>query len=50
MTLDEILSLIANTGFPIVVASYFILRMEEKLDKLTETIATLSHTIESKMQ
>lgn len=50
MTLDEILSLIANTGFPIVVASYFILRMEEKLDKLTETIAGLSHTIESKMQ
>ena len=50
MTLDEILSLIANTGFPIVVASYFILRMEEKLDKLTETIADLSHTIESKMQ
>ena len=50
MTLEEILSLIANTGFPIVVASYFILRMEEKLDKLTETIAALSHTIESKMQ
>ncbi|MDY3118350.1 MAG: YvrJ family protein [Peptoniphilus sp.] len=49
MTLDGILSLIANTGFPIVVASYFILRMEEKLDKLAETIADLGRTIESKM-
>lgn len=50
MNLDDILSLIANTSFPIVVASYFIIRMEEKLDKLTETIAELGHTIESKMQ
>ncbi|WP_234970564.1 YvrJ family protein [Aedoeadaptatus urinae] len=50
MNLDDILSLIANTGFPIVVASYFIIRMEEKLDKLAETIAELGHTIESKMQ
>ena len=50
MNLDDILSLIANTGFPIVVASYFIIRMEEKLDKPTETIAELGHTIESKMQ
>ena len=50
MNLDEILSLIANTGFPIVVASYFIIRMEEKLDKLAEAISELGHTIESKMR
>lgn len=46
MTLEELLSMIANTGFPIVVASYFILRMEEKLSQLNQSIQELSHTIE----
>ncbi|WP_180500855.1 YvrJ family protein [Aedoeadaptatus nemausensis] len=44
--MDEILTMIANTGFPIVVASYFILRMEEKLDRLNETIGDLASIIE----
>lgn len=46
MSMDEILTMIANTGFPIVVASYFILRMEEKLDRLNETIGDLASIIE----
>ena len=46
MTLDELLAMIANTGFPIVVASYLILRMEEKLDRLNETIGDLASIIE----
>ncbi|WP_322627838.1 YvrJ family protein [Aedoeadaptatus coxii] len=46
MTLDELLAMIANTGFPIVVASYLILRMEEKLDKLNDTIRELASIIE----
>lgn len=46
MGMDELLAMIANTGFPIVVASYFILRMEEKLDKLNETIGDLALIIE----
>lgn len=46
MGIDELLALIANTGFPIVVASYFILRMEDKLDRLNKTIGDLANTIE----
>lgn len=38
--------MIANTGFPIVVASYLILRMEEKLDKLNDTIRELASIME----
>lgn len=46
MTLDELLAMIANMGFPIVVASYLILRMEEKLDKLNDTIRELASIME----
>lgn len=46
MDLDQILNLIANTGFPIVVASYFIVRMENKLTQLNESIHDLSRSIE----
>lgn len=45
MELDVLLSLIANTGFPIVVASYFILRMESRLEELTASIQSLQETI-----
>ncbi|MDY6045087.1 MAG: YvrJ family protein [Peptoniphilus sp.] len=41
MGFEDLLSLIANTGFPIAVASYFIVRMEDKLDQLNETIGEL---------
>lgn len=46
MTMDELLAMVANTGFPIVVASYFILRMEERLRDLNDSIQKLSHSIE----
>lgn len=49
MPLEQILSLIANTGFPIVVASYMILRMEDKLEMLNNSILELSHSIEKSM-
>lgn len=46
MDLDALLNLIANTGFPIVVASYFIVRMENKLGELCETIQELRVSID----
>lgn len=44
--MEEFLAMIANTGFPIVVASYFILRMEQKLSDLNDSIQKLSHSID----
>lgn len=45
MGIDDLLALIANTGFPIAVASYLIFRMEEKLDRLNETLSDLATII-----
>lgn len=36
--MQEFFTLIANFGFPIVVAGYLLFRFENKIDKLTETI------------
>lgn len=42
MELDGILEAIANVGFPIVVTGYLLLRIESKLDKLTDAISQLT--------
>jgi hypothetical protein len=42
--MEEWLSAIANFGFPIVITGYLLLRMETKLDKLTEAIQALKET------
>ena len=37
--LDDLLNLIANVGFPIAVAAYLLIRIENKLGDLTRAIA-----------
>lgn len=44
--MEDILSSIANMGFPIVVASFMLLRMESKMEELNETLARLMTAIE----
>lgn len=44
--MEEILSGIGNFGFPIVLSMYLLIRIEGKLDVLSETIAKLSSVIE----
>jgi len=44
---EEILTQIANFGFPIVVSIYLLVRIEEKLNQLTESINELSKVIAS---
>lgn len=44
--MEDILSSIANMGFPIVVASFMLLRMESKMEELNETLARLMAAIE----
>ena len=43
--LDELYSNIANLGFPIVISIYLLVRIEGKLNQLTESITELSKTI-----
>jgi hypothetical protein len=43
--MEEILKLITNYGFPIVVAVYLLIRMEGKLSILTEAISKLTDVI-----
>jgi len=43
--MEEILTQIANFGFPIVVSIYLLVRIEEKLNQLTESINELSRVI-----
>lgn len=44
--MEEILLQIGNYGFPILITVYLLLRMENKLDKLTESIYDLNKTME----
>ncbi len=43
--MDELISMIANIGFPIVVSIYLLVRIEEKLDLLSNSILELSNVI-----
>jgi hypothetical protein len=45
--MEEIINQIANFGFPIVLSIYLLVRVEGKLEKLTESINELSKTIAS---
>lgn len=43
--MEEIISMVGNYGFPIAVSFYLLLRLESKMDKLTESIAELTLTL-----
>lgn len=36
--LDSFINLVSNVGFPIVVTAYLLIRLEAKLEKLTEAL------------
>lgn len=44
--MEEVLSGISNFGFPIILSMYLLIRIEGKMDKLSETIAKLSSALE----
>jgi hypothetical protein len=44
--MEEILKTIGNFGFPIVVSIYLLVRIEEKLQQLTESINKLAAVVE----
>ncbi|WP_084315459.1 YvrJ family protein [Clostridium hydrogeniformans] len=43
--MDGFINLIANVGFPIAVSIYLLIRIEGKLESLTESINALTNTI-----
>lgn len=43
--MDDLLNLIANVGFPIAVAAYLLIRIENKLSDLTRAISELRECI-----
>jgi len=47
MPLETILQAVANVGFPIVVCTYLLVRIEGKLETLAASIADLAGVVES---
>ncbi|MGG7144670.1 YvrJ family protein [Clostridium nigeriense] len=45
--MEELVNLVANIGFPIAVSLYLLIRIEGKLENLTNSINNLSQTINS---
>lgn len=45
--MEELFSSITNLGFPIVLSMFLLMRIETKLDKLSEAINELNKTIVS---
>lgn len=45
MVMEEVVVLIGNFGFPVAVSLYLLIRLEGKLETLTESIHSLSEAI-----
>lgn len=43
--LELFISLVSNVGFPIMVAAFLLLRLEMKMEKLTEALMNLQETL-----
>lgn len=43
--MEEILGMVANVGFPIAVAAYLLVRIENRLDALSASIGELARAV-----
>ena len=48
MTINELISLIGNVGFPVAVSAYLLIRLEKQLDSLANSINKLNNIISAK--
>lgn len=46
--MTELVTLIGNLGFPIAITLYVLVRLESKMEKLTDTIVKLTNVLEIK--
>ena len=49
MTINELIGLIGNVGFPVAVAAYLLIRLEKQLDSLSSSINKLNNIISAKV-
>ena len=49
MELNDLTDLITNTGFPVVVTAYLLIRLEKQLNDLTTSITKLNTIIAAKL-
>lgn len=45
--MEDIVAVIANLGFPIAISVFLLVRIENRMEKLTESINALANTIAS---
>ena len=49
MTINELIGLIGNVGFPVAVSAYLLIRLEKQLDSLSSSINKLNNIISVKV-
>ena len=49
MEFDRLLSAAADYGFPMLVSSYLLIRMEGRIEKLSANIENLTHVLQDRL-
>ena len=49
MEINELMNLIANNGFPVVVSAYLLIRLEKQINTLSNSINKLNTIISTKL-
>lgn len=49
MTINELIGLVGNVGFPVAVSAYLLIRLEKQLDCLSSSINKLNTIISAKV-
>jgi len=49
MTINELIGIIGNVGFPVAVSAYLLIRLEKQLDSLSNSINKLNNIISAKI-
>ena len=48
MTINELIGLIGNVGFPVAVSAYLLIRLEKQINSLSNSISKLNNIISAK--
>ncbi len=49
MEFDRLLSAVADYGFPMLISSYLLVRMEGRIEKLSANIESLTHVLQDRL-
>jgi len=49
MTINELIGLVGNVGFPVAVAAYLLIRLEKQINNLSSSINKLNTIISTKL-